>query len=247
VKNRCVTWFMCCFLMIIIPVCAEAYVVLKQPAITTLSIRKEERKVTLKDFVNSSKKDLKAKLGRRLTLKEQISFLLLKKILKNAVDKNAALGEVAVNDRFQICANIVFQNGDIIEVDIIELTSTEIKYRRCGKPNDPEFVADKKEVLSVRATNGQIVFRNTEQNVRSAGKHDKRRIETNAIIALAGSILFFPLGIIFGIISLNKISKHPEKYKGKGLAVAGIVIGGIHLLYLLLVLFLLYSLLFAFA
>jgi len=217
-----------------VPVCADAYVVLRQSAITSLSVKEDAVKVTLKDFVNSSKKDLKAKLGRKLTFKEQISFLTIRKFLKNAIDKNAALGEMSVNDFFQACAKIVLKNGDIIEADIIQLTSTEIKYKRCGKPDDPEFVVDKKEVLSVQAADGDIIFRNTGANVRSSDKDDEKQTETNAIIAFIGALVLFPLGIIFGIISLNKISKNPEKYKGRGFALAGIIIGGLYLLFLLI-------------
>jgi hypothetical protein len=38
-------------------------------------------------------------------------------------------------------------------------------------------------------------------------------------------ILFSTLGIVFGGIGISKIKKNPEKYKGKGMAVAGLVTG----------------------
>jgi hypothetical protein len=41
---------------------------------------------------------------------------------------------------------------------------------------------------------------------------------------LAGT-LFGISGIVFGAISLGKIKKNPDKYKGKGLATAGLVTG----------------------
>tara|TARA_B100000035_G_scaffold86517_1_gene72682 strand:- start:738 stop:1334 length:597 start_codon:yes stop_codon:yes gene_type:complete len=43
-------------------------------------------------------------------------------------------------------------------------------------------------------------------------------------LLVAGFILG-TLGIIFGGIGLNKINKNPDKYKGKGMAVTGIVTG----------------------
>ena len=44
------------------------------------------------------------------------------------------------------------------------------------------------------------------------------------IIPVVG-IPFGILGIVFGAISLRKIKRNPEKYKGKGLAIAGMVVG----------------------
>jgi len=52
-------------------------------------------------------------------------------------------------------------------------------------------------------------------------------------IAFCCSILAlpFPLASIpLGIISLNKISKNPNEYKGKGFALTGIILGGIVLI-----------------
>jgi type II secretory pathway pseudopilin PulG len=61
-----------------------------------------------------------------------------------------------------------------------------------------------------------------------------------AIISLVLSLLFFiPLtgvaALIIGIIALFKISEHKEELKGKGLAIAGTIIGGISTIILLLV------------
>jgi|ERR1019366_574079 hypothetical protein len=54
-----------------------------------------------------------------------------------------------------------------------------------------------------------------------------------AIAGLACGILgFFTIitsipAIVFSIIALSKIKKNPDKYKGKGMAIAGLVLGGI--------------------
>ena len=47
-----------------------------------------------------------------------------------------------------------------------------------------------------------------------------------AILAIVFAFVFSPLGIIFGIVALREIKKNPN-LKGRGLAIAGIVIGGI--------------------
>jgi hypothetical protein len=53
-------------------------------------------------------------------------------------------------------------------------------------------------------------------------QNDESKTNTLAIIALIMAFVFWPLGIILGIIALGKIKKSGEK--GKGLAVAAIVI-----------------------
>ena len=56
----------------------------------------------------------------------------------------------------------------------------------------------------------------------------KKGYNVFAILAIIFAFVFFPLGLIFGIISLVQIKKTGEE--GKGLAIASIVIGGIFLL-----------------
>ncbi len=57
-----------------------------------------------------------------------------------------------------------------------------------------------------------------------------------AIVALVGAFVFAPLGIVFGHIALSQIRRSDED--GKGLAIAGLVIGYIFTgLFLLVIVF----------
>ncbi|MFP4567699.1 MAG: DUF4190 domain-containing protein [Candidatus Woesearchaeota archaeon] len=49
---------------------------------------------------------------------------------------------------------------------------------------------------------------------------------TIAILAIIFAVILPIVGVILGIIALTKINKTPEK-KGKGLAIAAIIVGGI--------------------
>jgi hypothetical protein len=72
---------------------------------------------------------------------------------------------------------------------------------------------------------------------------DDRKVEK---LGLAGFILSIPglvpiiclplaiLGLIFGIISLRRIKRNPALYKGKGFAIAGIILGVLGILGILL-------------
>jgi hypothetical protein len=46
---------------------------------------------------------------------------------------------------------------------------------------------------------------------------------------------FFPsiAAIVFGIVALNKINSEPDNYKGRGLAIAGIVLGALGLVFII--------------
>ena len=54
---------------------------------------------------------------------------------------------------------------------------------------------------------------------------EPKETNENAILGLIFAVVFPPLGIVFSLIALSQINKNPEKYKGKGLATAGLVLG----------------------
>ena len=55
-----------------------------------------------------------------------------------------------------------------------------------------------------------------------------------AILSLIFAFLFWPLGLVFGIIALVQIKKNPA-LKGKGLAIAGLVISVLAFIFLIVV------------
>jgi hypothetical protein len=141
------------------------------------------------------------------------------------------------------CAKIVLKDGDVIEANIIQITPVEVKYKRCGKPNDPETILYKKDILSIKAADGEIIYRNTGNNAsRTAASmpssnNDGPAYDGYSIAALvtgiAGLLLFNTwiglaagiCGIVFGYMSLKRINANPEMYKGKNMARAGLITG----------------------
>lgn len=66
-----------------------------------------------------------------------------------------------------------------------------------------------------------------------------RKTNSNAMAGLIFGILAFfccckflfgPLGIIFSLVGLSEINRHPELYEGRGLAIAGLVLSILSLL-----------------
>jgi hypothetical protein len=75
---------------------------------------------------------------------------------------------------------------------------------------------------------------NSKENEADIQKKDNRKTEKLGLTGFVFSFLgiipligipFGVLAIIFGAVSLKKIKRNPEKYKGKGLATASIILG----------------------
>lgn len=169
-----------------------------------------------------------AEKSAKLSLKERIVLRLLRhqisKHQKRIVEWKKQLPPIG-------CSKIVLKNGDIIEANIIQITPTEIKYKRCGKPNDPEIILSKKEVLSVKAEDGEIIYRNTgSSNVNNSNNSNgEPKLDPLAIASLATGasglliglvlsgfigILAGIVGIVLGGISIFRIKRNPDKYRG---------------------------------
>lgn len=105
---------------------------------------------------------------------------------------------------------------------------------------------DEQKLVDVDANNSltsKILLTNATINNESAPITDKKK-ETNdevktsgfsiaalvcGILALfstlIGSLILATLAVVFGLIAINKISKNPTKFKGRGMAWAGYIIG----------------------
>lgn len=147
--------------------------------------------------------------------------------------------EIKVSSNDTICDNIILKNGEEISAKVIEISENVIKYSKCNNLAGPTYQIQKSEVLMVKYVNGtKDVFKNENQTPEN--KKDSR--ELNKIATLSFSLVFSGIliglftsmifgliiclsGAILGIISLIKISKNPLKYKGKGWAVAGFLLG----------------------
>jgi Domain of unknown function (DUF4190) len=204
-----------------------------------------KQQMTFMEFVYSSPKEIETKTGKKLNFFQRMGLKMLQKKMQKAMKQQG-----------DNCSKIVMKDGDIIEANIIQISPTEIKYKRCGKPNDPELVIYKKDVLSVKTADGEIIFRNTNNNVNTDDNNNNNRdknygtddrnnsnnsnepkMEGNSlagmICGIMGLVLGFNLiglaagvvGIILSIIGMNKIKREPKKYKGRGMALAGLVCG----------------------
>ncbi len=214
---------------------------------------------TTVDLVNTSNSDFENLLERKLNWKEKIGLKILRKKLKKELKKNPELSNLEPSNLFKTgCSKIVFKSGEVIEADIIQITPTEIKYKRCGKPNDPEIIVLKEEVFSVQAEDGAILYKsqaansntpdfyNTNSTTNSNSKPITDSLATISFIAgIAGVLLSLLLsvlvgvilssvGLILAIISIGRIRRNPEKFSGAGLASGAIIAWFVTIIFLLL-------------
>lgn len=159
------------------------------------------------------------------------------------------------------CDQIVLRNGDVIDAKVKEVGVSEIRYKKCDRQDGPDYTISKRDVLSIKYSNGEVERFNAantnapsnSSNNRSYdsptnGQNNGPRTDPFAIVAIAtgavavltgyGAFLLGAVAIVFGALSLSRIRKEPGRFKGRGLAIAGMVAGlvsaGIILLYLLL-------------
>ncbi len=139
------------------------------------------------------------------------------------------------------CDLIVMRNGDEIFAKVTEVSTNEIKYIRCDNLSGPTYVVSKSDVLFIKYVNGQKeVF--AEKLVEETKKRESVEgfgltgfiISVPSFVLLGLSMgvsgLFGLVAIVFGYISISKLKKSAQEHKGKGFAIASIIIGFIALI-----------------
>ncbi|MBO0936462.1 DUF4190 domain-containing protein [Fibrella sp. HMF5335] len=149
------------------------------------------------------------------------------------------------------CDQIVLRSGDVIEAKVKEVGVSEIKYKKCDRQDGPDYTISKRDVLSIKYSNGEVerfstaatpsAGSTTSGGYRPAydsptnGANDGPRTDPFAIVAVAagglailtgyGAFLLGGAAIVFGALSLSRIRREPNRFKGKGLAIGGMVAG----------------------
>lgn len=149
------------------------------------------------------------------------------------------------------CDIITLKSGEKIEAIIIDVAGNDVKYKNCSNQNGPTLLVERSNVETITYANES---KNAKQEATPAPKKEEAdyvkenpKTESNAtqnekplkmewlgffgfLSSLTGLLVagipLGSLGMVFGIISLIKIQKHPEKYKQKrGFAIAALIIG----------------------
>lgn len=139
------------------------------------------------------------------------------------------------------CDQIVLRNGDLVDAKIKEVGVNEIRYKKCDRPDGPDYTISKRDVLSIKYSNGEIErFTTSYNNSNSSNaaipvQNDGPHTDPFAIVALSagglaiftglGSLLLGAAAVVFGALSLKRIRQEPNRFKGKGMAMGGMIAG----------------------
>lgn len=192
-----------------------------------------------------SNKDIEALTGKKLTLKEKVGLYFFRR--KVEIRNSSYFANNTYSN--ENCFTMYLKNGEVIEVKLIQITTNEIKYQRCNKPDDPEIVIAKKDVFSVKDDKGEAIYSSKDENWNkgyyvSDGRTDRLALASGitGIAALTVGLFFWPVGLAAalaaGIMGIKFMGRYREnrKLRGLGWSITGVVAGGIWVLMALLVL-----------
>lgn len=149
------------------------------------------------------------------------------------------------------CDQIVFHDSREESVIVKEVTPTEIKYKKCGFEEGPLYTVDPTSVSVINYRNGTKEYygsyvkpkldedKSNKIDHPTSWANDPREVEIFSVLSFASSlIVMFPgialVSIVLGIIGLRMFKKEPGKFKGRGFAIAGIWIGVLTILTIVL-------------
>lgn len=153
------------------------------------------------------------------------------------------------------CDLITLKNGEEVNAKILEITSIEVKYKKCDSPDGPLYVVKKSDVFMIKYANGtKEVFKNTEEQIKNTqsnsnqsngGQRTTHELAILALIAgIAGFVFFIGSipAIIMGNSAIKKINAEPDKYEGLEMAKIGKILGIIGIVIKILFIILIFSL-----
>jgi len=136
------------------------------------------------------------------------------------------------------CDVMTLKNGEDVNVKILEITSIEIKYKKCDLPDGPLYVIKKSDVFMIKYSNGtKEIFKSDEVTKDKGSVSDKTKknktktTNDHAILSLVFGILGFVIffgsiaAIVLGDKALKEMKAEPDTYEGKSAAQIGKILG----------------------
>ncbi len=111
------------------------------------------------------------------------------------------------------CTKIILNSGRVIEAEILELNSTEIRYKKCGQTTDVEYFVSKDAVLIIKNAQDEVVFVRKQGDEHLNIPESQKKYEVNSIWALIFAPISPLLAAIFSAISAKRMQEAPYKYK----------------------------------
>jgi len=149
--------------------------------------------------------------------------------------ENVEIFESDIVENYTDCETLVYTNGVEALVKIEEITPQYIKYTRCDLQNGPLISVKKTDVYKIVYSNGVediITEEDTGKTKRSAEGGDVKlegfglfSFITGVMGFLILGIVFGPMAIIFGIVSIARSNSVNHEFKGKAFGIIGLILG----------------------
>jgi len=147
---------------------------------------------------------------------------------------------------------IIFRNGKVVSAKVRTIGIKDIIYQKCDNLFGPQYTVRRSEVLRIEYNHGEADEFEIEETYYAPpvpDRHGRMKREGFAIgsfisgilavVALSilplASLVFMVVAIAFGSIGLRRIKMSNGEVRGKGLAIAGMVLGLVLLGIILLV------------
>ncbi len=143
-----------------------------------------------------------------------------------------------VNYSKEKCDTIIMKDGERIIAQVISASSELISFQKCGDTEKKVYKMDASNVLIIKYFNDRAEVFGSTKDVEKMNISYKQT-EILSVLSLILSILailttlflsVFAGGVlsvitlIFGIVGYRKVNRNKDKYKGKGLAIVGIIL-----------------------
>jgi hypothetical protein len=138
-------------------------------------------------------------------------------------------------DSLKPCDMLTLNDGQDIEVKVIEIGSSIIKYRRCDNLDGPIISINKLEVFSIKYPGGQKDVFSTYVDVPATPVKSNTFGLASLVLGILSLLLLYLapilgiLAIIFGALALKQAGQNLDQKKVKRMATIGIICGGIAL------------------
>lgn len=169
-------------------------------------------------------------------------------LLSVSVDKNSipSIRPKPLKVLNDSCGDVMtFRDGNEQYVRVYEASDDFIKYKPCNNLDGPIRVTKSESVFMIRYLDGRKrVFKekplvpSVSSPVRQPTDKRTNGFAVASFVCAMLSFLFIPAvpALLFGVLSLDQMKKYPDTYKGKWMAVAGVIVGGIMTFFLALLL-----------
>ncbi|MEN9442907.1 MAG: hypothetical protein RLZ33_2984 [Bacteroidota bacterium] len=129
------------------------------------------------------------------------------------------------------CDKILLRDGNEIQAKVLEVGVNTVKYKKCEDQEGLLIEIIKNDIFMITYSNGsKDVFKEKvvieEKNTPTNKSVQLPKRHGFAVASLVFGLIGLPLfAWIFGGIAKSLIRKYPESYDGKGMANAGIILG----------------------